>query len=418
MLRTRCHHVFAIYSIVFIFYNLTITAKRIEIETISCHPNSLDIIGDTNCFVRRDQNNVTKISMFINILKTVDTFDVRHTLELYRKNTAVRLKALDVKVNACKFLDTAQKQKILGIFKEQLKCVLNVVPHCPLKRNLRIELETLNCQHNASDYVGALSCTLRMDEKDNITKASMFINLIRKLKSFDFRYTLEMSRINMTRLKVMDVRVNVCNFLNTAQKQKLFKNFKEQILELLNVIPTCPIKRNFYLGFTRMQCLHNSSDIVRDFNCSLRSSDNNRFNMFDAYFIFSQPFISFDIQAIINVFPKKSRQWTLFNVRLNGCQFLEMAHRQAFFRIFTKTLNKYMNVKMLKCPMRENFNYTVSGFKYDENDFPSYVPESEVQGILHVFVKNKQIGFSTLWGYVKYLKKTVANSNGNRTYDP
>ncbi|XP_037826625.1 uncharacterized protein LOC119614587, partial [Lucilia sericata] len=160
--------------------------------------------------------------------------------------------------------------------------------------------------------------------------------------------------------------------------------------------------RNFYFGFTRMQCLHNSSDIVREFSCSLRSSDKNRFNMFDAYFIFAQPFISFDMQAVINIFPKKSRQWTLFNVRLNGCKFLEMAHRQAFFRIFTKTLNKYMNVKKLKCPMRENFNYTVSGFKYDEYDFPSYMPEAEVQGILHVFVENKKIAFSTLWGYVKY----------------
>lgn len=100
-------------------------------ETISCLHNASALVSDVTCGIRLDTDNITKISMSINLIKQIDDFDVRYILELSR-NKMARMKALDFRINVCSFLKSANKQKILEIFKQQLEAVLNVVPTCPM----------------------------------------------------------------------------------------------------------------------------------------------------------------------------------------------------------------------------------------------------------------------------------------------
>lgn len=86
-----------------------------------------------------------------------------------------------------------------------------------------------------------MGCSLRRDV-DNITKVSLFINLIKEIDDFDVRYILEMKRNKLASIKMLDFKVSACNFLKAAQKQKVLKYFKDNLIRALNVMPKCPLK--------------------------------------------------------------------------------------------------------------------------------------------------------------------------------
>ena len=100
-------------------------------DTITCKSSNPEIIGDVNCLLRRDTDNITKASMNLYLNQQVNTFDVRHKVQATRKNTDF-FKFFDARMNACDFLKTAHKQKYFQQFLDKLKSITNAELKCPL----------------------------------------------------------------------------------------------------------------------------------------------------------------------------------------------------------------------------------------------------------------------------------------------
>lgn len=61
----------------------------------------------------------------------------------------------------------------------------------------------------------------------------------------------------------------------------------------------------------------------------------------------------FDVWALVNVYPKNMRRWTILKIQMNGCNVFKVIHRQKIIRIFAKTFLKYFNVKDIRCPLKK-----------------------------------------------------------------
>ncbi|KAM7351034.1 uncharacterized protein ACRADG_004014 [Cochliomyia hominivorax] len=162
-------------------------------------------------------------------------------------------------------------------------------------------------------------------------------------------------------------------------------------------------KRNYRIELIHTSASHNASSFIKELNCLLRSQGPNQTrNGIDCYMILAEVLNSFDINVAVNCYPKNMRRWTLLNIRTNGCEFFGNLQRHKVFRVFVETIKTYLNVDNFKCPLKKDFNYTVTGFKYDESKFPTYVPAGEYVGILDFISQKKLLGSITVRGVVKY----------------
>lgn len=106
---------------------------RLEIDNITCQHNASYLFGAHDCWLKRDkEDNIIKISLYINLLKQINEFHVHYTLHLSRNNMP-RLKLFDLNLNVCSLLKNLHKEKLFRIVLEKIKRVLNADCKCPFK---------------------------------------------------------------------------------------------------------------------------------------------------------------------------------------------------------------------------------------------------------------------------------------------
>lgn len=114
----------------------------------------------------------------------------------------------------------------------------------------------------------------------------------------------------------------------------------------------------------------------------------------------------------------------LYNVHFDACQYLTMHHKNPLFSVFTKSINDAFN-DTLKCPLKavneeiilkfhsltknfffflQNFNYTLSNWFINENNFPSIVPECNVKALTKLYMEKKVTLTLILRGRVMHIK--------------
>ncbi|XP_059225007.1 uncharacterized protein LOC106085168 [Stomoxys calcitrans] len=168
-------------------------------------------------------------------------------------------------------------------------------------------------------------------------------------------------------------------------------------------LPGAQLKRNYKIEYTKCSSFHNTSS-VRFFQFSLRN-DSHRLNLIDGRLELAKTIEEIQTKVVIKLWRKNSPAFTLADVVLNGCEFMDTMHKNKLLAIFKKNIMRYIN-EFPRCPLKKNFNYTLTGYYQNEDDFPTYVPEGEFQVQLHFFQENKIYARVLFWGQVVYLKSS------------
>ncbi|XP_075151075.1 uncharacterized protein LOC142225181 [Haematobia irritans] len=110
------------------------------------------------------------------------------------------------------------------------------------KRNYVIEMTKVNCFANHSS-IKAIDCTLTNDSNRQVLAVRLELNQV--IEKIEVRNALYLKRNNMPRMNLYDVTMNGCEFLGSVHKNKIFSIVKELMLKHVNVVPKCPLKKDF-----------------------------------------------------------------------------------------------------------------------------------------------------------------------------
>ncbi|XP_013104104.2 uncharacterized protein LOC106084746 [Stomoxys calcitrans] len=97
------------------------------------------------------------------------------------------------------------------------------------------------------------------------------------------------------------------------------------------------------------------------------------------------------------------RQPLLYNISIDGCQFLENLRGKfnPIFGVVMQLLKKYVRELPAKCPLRKDQIYTIMEFYYNEDIFPPYIPDANFTAFLGIS-HNQTYAFSVfLTAHVK-----------------
>ncbi|XP_013099401.2 uncharacterized protein LOC106081757 [Stomoxys calcitrans] len=111
------------------------------------------------------------------------------------------------------------------------------------QQNYYIEFTNINCQHNSS-AIETLVCSLKK-ATDNKTLINGRLLLANDIPNFSIRTIVLFNRKNMPRMTLADITVNMCEVLNLMVKNKIVSLYMENFKKYLNVVPKCPLWKNF-----------------------------------------------------------------------------------------------------------------------------------------------------------------------------
>uniref|UniRef100_A0A1I8P9H5 MD-2-related lipid-recognition domain-containing protein n=1 Tax=Stomoxys calcitrans TaxID=35570 RepID=A0A1I8P9H5_STOCA len=166
-------------------------------------------------------------------------------------------------------------------------------------------------------------------------------------------------------------------------------------------LPAVQLKRNYKLEFTKCSSFHNTSN-VRAFQFFLRN-DTHRLNVMDGRIELANTIEEFQTKVVVKIWRKNSPPFTLADLVFDGCDFMDTMQKNKILAIFKRNIMRYIN-EFPRCPLKKNFNYTLTGYHLNEDDFPSYVPDGEFQVQLHFFQEKKLYARALFWGQVINLK--------------
>ncbi|XP_075151071.1 uncharacterized protein LOC142225178 [Haematobia irritans] len=109
--------------------------------------------------------------------------------------------------------------------------------------NFMIKYTAAKCEYNTT-LIKTLKCCLR-NTADNATVIDGNLQLAEIVSDFSIRTLLFLYRKNMPRFILADITVNLCDVLETVQKNKLVALFVKTFVRSLNEIPQCPFKKDF-----------------------------------------------------------------------------------------------------------------------------------------------------------------------------
>ncbi|XP_052854179.1 uncharacterized protein LOC128263276 [Drosophila gunungcola] len=84
------------------------------------------------------------------------------------------------------------------------------------------------------------------------------------------------------------------------------------------------------------------------------------------------------------------KKMKLYDGRLDACLFLRTAHRFGLFQIYVKSFKKHTNAN-LACPLKSNYNYTLTKWHMDENDLPPFVPFGKFRTVTEYFTQDRLV---------------------------
>ncbi|XP_073821549.1 uncharacterized protein [Musca autumnalis] len=110
------------------------------------------------------------------------------------------------------------------------------------------------------------------------------------------------------------------------------------------------------------------------------------------------------VRTTLHSFRKNMQTIKLIDLTITICQLLDVAKKTKLVSSYVDNIKKYLNV-IPKCPLRKNFNYTLTGFHISNMELPAYVPEGKYKTMHILEYRNKRIADIMVWTHVSKLNK-------------
>ncbi|EDW76081.2 uncharacterized protein Dwil_GK19055 [Drosophila willistoni] len=146
--------------------------------------------------------------------------------------------------------------------------------------------------------------------------------------------------------------------------------------------------RNFRILFDQFEIKPKASgDIIKDISCQLMQIENRSY--INVHLILLRNVDKVNARAYLDFWKSQTtNKIRLYNLNVDACLFLGTGHKNRLFSMFTKTFEQHLNAKFI-CPFKANFNYTLTKWYIDEEEFPTYVPEGKFKGLIDIIGENQ-----------------------------
>ncbi|EDW88325.1 uncharacterized protein LOC6527523 [Drosophila yakuba] len=146
-------------------------------------------------------------------------------------------------------------------------------------------------------------------------------------------------------------------------------------------------ERNFRIKMDEFSVKYKVRDLIQHIDFRIVNLNNRSY-------VNGEMIVKSDVEDIIMHtsmdFWKRSNQKKikLYDGRLDACQFLKTSHRNGLFKIYVKSFKKHVHGN-LTCPLRMNFNYTLTNWHMDEKDLPPFVPLGKFRTVTEYFTQER-----------------------------
>ncbi|XP_017047731.1 uncharacterized protein LOC108092602 [Drosophila ficusphila] len=120
---------------------------------------------------------------------------------------------------------------------------------------------------------------------------------------------------------------------------------------------------------------------------------------FSGHLIFNRVINELTLVSSMDIMRPPSIELRLYSVKLNLCSVLNNGYKNKFIRIFYNSYANFLNAKP-KCPLKPNFNYTLTRAYMDEELLPELLPECTYRVKMSFQQQSKLLGHMQIDGRV------------------
>ncbi|EDW76082.1 uncharacterized protein Dwil_GK19056 [Drosophila willistoni] len=147
-------------------------------------------------------------------------------------------------------------------------------------------------------------------------------------------------------------------------------------------------ERNYRIIFDDVNIQHWAPDLVEDFKYQLIQMNNRSY--VSGHLILRKSIERIDVRTRLQLAKPYGKKIKLYDVRLEGCQFLKTVQSNRLLNVFATTFKKHTN-QNLTCPFKPHLNYSMDKWCIDEQDLPSYVPAGGFDTLTEYSMRNKMV---------------------------
>ncbi|XP_030377778.1 uncharacterized protein LOC115626538 [Scaptodrosophila lebanonensis] len=123
------------------------------------------------------------------------------------------------------------------------------------------------------------------------------------------------------------------------------------------------------------------------------------------YLMFSQQLEPINMVAVLNVTRSHMPSLRMFNTQIDACRMLNNGYKNKFVKQIYNTFFTFVNTRP-KCPLKANFNYTLTRAYVDEKLFPDFLPDCNISISLQFEHKSKSLALLNISGRLRSLGKS------------
>ncbi|KAH8378152.1 hypothetical protein KR093_009622 [Drosophila rubida] len=147
-------------------------------------------------------------------------------------------------------------------------------------------------------------------------------------------------------------------------------------------------ERNYMVVINQISLRRVEKEYFDDVHCVLAQIRNR--STIDCSLILRRSVDKIDMEVYLDFMRPNNQNIRLFNARLEVCEMWSFVHKNPLINLLAKTFIKVIDPN-IRCPLRKNYNYTLTNWYLDENDFPGYIPEGGFQTITEYIIRKKRI---------------------------
>ncbi|ALC45128.1 CG34260 [Drosophila busckii] len=353
----------------------------------------------------------------------LQTFDIGLRFDMFRGDNS-KIKVADVKLDGCKYLESfysnfiygkylkriAQKNKVYQI--RNLTVVAEEFPINVPALEYRMNLQIIKDKKVAADIISDVCLLLTMATKvalvsllliglvhgkaaniklRNFTcrivepkvlselqcrlyaKNKIFVHLMLKetLRAFDVGLRYDMLRRDNSKMKVADIKLDGCKYLNSFYADYHYGKYMKRILPVSELPKKCPVAAPPLIILKNFTCIAHEPKAAHEFSCSClqakQSSISVRFNL-------TQEIRAFNLQIILDVLRKDNSKITVVNITVDGCKYLKSLYNNFVYGKYFRGIQRVSNLPK-SCPVAANTLYEIRNFTVvTDANYPSNVP--------------------------------------------
>ncbi|XP_019891438.2 uncharacterized protein LOC109612109 [Musca domestica] len=103
----------------------------------------------------------------------------------------------------------------------------------------------------------------------------------------------------------------------------------------------------------------------------------------------------------------------IFDLTVNACDLLDVALKTKVLVAYVDNFKKFLNV-VPTCPLRKNFNYTLTGYHINDMNLPGYIPQGDYRTNHYLEYKKKPMGLIICWVHIGNVQKTTERSSSKK----